>query len=364
MSKILEEIIKAPSTVREQWLSPDLAVREILAFERSFGSKHLMLACHAALPLILTPELLNLIHINFLDDKQIPWFAEVDFLLSSLCRPIDDGVYEVEPSIREVLLLELEKKFGLERPSSLANFLQFYLDEKSGLKQSLEVTRTQLWIAQAYIDPNKIIIELTNLLESSLSQNNDIFSLSQKIQVTRMLEILTDALQHTNQWNKYQYLIGNSRVVAKMLYGDEQALKRKIRQEHAKGNIDNSTLKLLSFSILKILGINQKANEDEINYLFETIETRFLANPQNWNLNTLYKDLSSAKQILSRGKEKELTPFEKQCLHVMLFLDNERNYYGYLSPKEIKQIEQILNSSNLSLYRYIEQITKKWRETH
>ena len=113
MSKTLEEIIVAPSLVREQWLSPELAVREVLAFERRFGSKHLMLACHAALPLILTPELLNLIHINFLEEEQIPWVAEVDFFLSPLCRLIDEGLYEVEPSIREVLLVELVDVFGM-----------------------------------------------------------------------------------------------------------------------------------------------------------------------------------------------------------------------------------------------------------
>jgi hypothetical protein len=134
MSKTFEDIITAPSIVREQWLSPELAVREVLAFERRFGSKHLMLACHAALPLILTPELLNLIHINFLEEEQISWVAEVDFLLSPLCRPIDESLFEVEPSIREVLLVDMENQFGFERPLRLAEFLQFYLDAQVWIK--------------------------------------------------------------------------------------------------------------------------------------------------------------------------------------------------------------------------------------
>ncbi|MBD0346710.1 MAG: hypothetical protein ICV63_18170, partial [Coleofasciculus sp. Co-bin14] len=139
----IEAIIATPSLVREQWLSSELAVREVLAFERRFGSKHLLLACHAALPLILTPELLNLININFLEEEQIPWVAEVDFLLSPLCRPIDEGLFEVEPSVREVLLLELENQYGFERPFELAKFLQVYLVHQSGWEQRSEVTRTQ-----------------------------------------------------------------------------------------------------------------------------------------------------------------------------------------------------------------------------
>jgi hypothetical protein len=55
MSKTLEEIITSPSLVRENWLPTELAVREVLAFERRFGLRHLKLACHAALPLILSP---------------------------------------------------------------------------------------------------------------------------------------------------------------------------------------------------------------------------------------------------------------------------------------------------------------------
>jgi hypothetical protein len=224
MSKTLEEIIAAPSLVREQWLSCELAVREVLAFERRFGSKHLMLACHAALPLIVTPELLNLIHINFLNEEQIPWIAEVDFLLSPLCRPIDDGLFEVEPSVREVLLVELENQFGLQRPFGLAEFLQAYLDknQKSEWKQRSQVICTQKWIAQAYIAPDNVIEEMTELLEESLSEEDDLLSLQGQIQVTSTLEILADPLDRANQRTEYQYLVNNSRVLAQILYGDEQ----------------------------------------------------------------------------------------------------------------------------------------------
>lgn len=146
MSKSLEAIFTASSLIRDQWMSTELAVREVLAFERNFGRKHLKLACHAALPLILTPELINLIHINFLDNQQIPWVAEIDFLLSPLCRPIDESLYEVEPSVREVLLVELENQFGWHRLFEISKFLLVYLDRKPDIKQREEIKRCQWWI--------------------------------------------------------------------------------------------------------------------------------------------------------------------------------------------------------------------------
>src|SRR5437764_13921947 len=111
MPDFIEAIALRPNIIRENWLPLKTAVQEVVAFERLFGTRHLLLACHASLPLYLTPGLMNLIHLNFLDDEHIPWTAEIDFLLSPLCRPVDEPLFEVEPSIREVLLLELQKRF-------------------------------------------------------------------------------------------------------------------------------------------------------------------------------------------------------------------------------------------------------------
>ncbi len=233
MSKTsLQAVIASPSLVREQWLSTELAVRFVLAFERRFGSKHLKLACHAALPLILTPELMNLIRINFLEEEQIPWVAEVDFLLSPLCRPIGEGLYEVEPSVREVLLVELEN-FDWERPFQLAEFLGLYLDTKSDLPQREEVTRTQRWIALAYLNPDKVIKKLTALEKSSLFPPDRLQGLPGQIQLATILEILAEPLEATNLQQEYQYLVHDSRVLAQLLYGDESEVSEINEKEAA-----------------------------------------------------------------------------------------------------------------------------------
>jgi hypothetical protein len=271
MSKTFEDIITAPSLVREQWLSPEFAVREVLAFERRFGSKHLMLACHAALPLILSPELLNLIHINFLEEEQISWVAEVDFLLSPLCRPIDESLFEVEPSIREVLLVDMENQFDFERPLRLAEFLQFYLVHKSGLKQRSEITRTQRWIAQAYIEPDRVIEELLDLQESDLSQPNYLVSFSEQVQIINILEILAEPLERANQQTKYKYLINNSRVVAQSIYGyvDKTIVQQKsidnLRQSETR---EREKARQLELALQKLQQTQAKQQKGIRHYLF------------------------------------------------------------------------------------------------
>jgi tetratricopeptide (TPR) repeat protein len=270
MSKTLEEIITSPSLVRENWLPTELAVREVLAFERRFGSKHLKLACHAALPLILSPELVNLIHLNFLEGEGIPWVAEVDLLLSPLCRPVDEGLYEVEPAIREVLLVELENQFSWERPFELANFLQFYLANKTGLKLRPEIIQTQRWIAQAYIDPDKLVEALNNWLESSLSQEDNRLGLPEQIQLITSLELLAEPLELTNQLTEYQKIANNSRVLAQILYGDEQALRRKIWQEQVDGEIvDIQSMQISSTILMQLMSRNETLTESEDIYRYQ-----------------------------------------------------------------------------------------------
>jgi uncharacterized protein YjbI with pentapeptide repeats len=277
MSNNLEAIITSPSLVREQWLPPELAVREVVAFERRFGSKHLMLACHAALPLILNPSLINLIHINFLEDKQIPWVAEADFLLSPLCRLIDDTLYEVEPSIREVLLVELENQFGWERPFQLAKFLQFYLAHNFGLQQPEKVIRTQNWIAQAYLDPDNVVEQLTNLLDSTLSEEAPSLNLPKQIYITTTLELLAEPLEKTNQQRKYEYLVSNSRILAQLLYQEEQEFKRTILPNKLEVNVKEEVLNILSPLIIKYLVSQDLLKTPES----ESAETEQSVPPQN-----------------------------------------------------------------------------------
>ena len=46
-------------------LTDDVALKRIKGFTQFFGETHLLLACHAAFPLILTPELLYHLRSSF-----------------------------------------------------------------------------------------------------------------------------------------------------------------------------------------------------------------------------------------------------------------------------------------------------------
>ena len=58
------DLLAAPGPVQQNWLSQEDAIQEVVVFARQFGLKHLRLACHAALPMLVTPELVNLIRLN------------------------------------------------------------------------------------------------------------------------------------------------------------------------------------------------------------------------------------------------------------------------------------------------------------
>lgn len=217
------------SLIRGRWTPTEYAVKDIVAFERRFGIKHLRLACHAALPLIVSPELLNLIHINFLDGEEIPWIAEADFLLSRLCRPLDDGLYEVEPGAREVLLVELKNQFGSRRPLELANFLRAHSNENPDWTSRQNVIQTHQWIAGAYIEPNSVIDEMKSILERSISTDEDTsIGLASQIHVANMLEIALEPLELGDRHTDLQQLVNDSRMLAHGLYGDKRDLQDRI----------------------------------------------------------------------------------------------------------------------------------------
>ncbi|NEQ38131.1 MAG: hypothetical protein F6K40_18420 [Okeania sp. SIO3I5] len=263
------------AVVRRRWLSPENAVREVVRFERCFGDKHLKLACHCGLFLILTPELVNLIRINFLDEENIDWIAESNFLLSSLCRPLQERIYEVEPCVREVLLVELENNFDWERPFELAEFLWFYLDKKTDKKLSGDLRMTQKWIAQAYLAPDSTIREMGRLLSESLPKDNQDLGLGGEEKVPYLVEILAEPLEQTNLWREYQILVLNSHVLAKLLVDERERLREEIEEfkkelgDREEVELGNEKFVLIHPVIEKLLG--EFLSEDENNNSVETI---------------------------------------------------------------------------------------------
>jgi hypothetical protein len=149
----------------------------IAAFARRFGEPHAILAMHAALPLGLTPELVHLIRVNFV--SRAPWIAEADLLLSSLCRYVGGGTYEMDSDVRELLLFDLynDPDFGAQRVRQLSGFLLAYTDRALQLtrpeaRERQHFLTAQQWAALAYLQPEEAVQQLAAALSDSLSGDN------------------------------------------------------------------------------------------------------------------------------------------------------------------------------------------------
>ena len=126
----------------------DQANRSVSALEREHGSALVNLMSHAALPVVLNPELLHLLRINyFLDPPEtLPFAAEGQVLLSPLCNAVDDGLYVIEPDVRDVLLQRLVKQYGGDRLRDVARLLWEYNERtpawlsRPGLAEAQQLT--------------------------------------------------------------------------------------------------------------------------------------------------------------------------------------------------------------------------------
>jgi len=176
------------STMSVSESTSEILMQKVLSFRQRFGEPHFYLACHAALPLALTPDLLYRLWANFQRDiygevLQIPWIAVADLLMSSLCQEVSYEIYEMDSMIRSILLDELKQtsRFGTERISELANFLLNYVRQQltSSDIERRDLAQAQRWTGLAYIQPQESAHDLaTKLTELSLEEKTEWVRLS------------------------------------------------------------------------------------------------------------------------------------------------------------------------------------------
>jgi hypothetical protein len=70
------------------------------------GEAAVRLAYHAALPVVVNCGLLNLLRVNFFLDPpdDLPYEVEAELLMSPLFREVSEGLYEIDPELRNLLL--------------------------------------------------------------------------------------------------------------------------------------------------------------------------------------------------------------------------------------------------------------------
>jgi hypothetical protein len=138
-------------------MSSTLAEKRVNDFERKYGEVALQFAYHAALPVALNADLLHLLRINFFLDPPaaLPYTAEFELLLSPLCREIDEGLYEIEPEIRDILLQGLCLLDNGQRIKDVATLLWQYIDRDAVWIDRVELERAQKLTVLNFLDPEK-----------------------------------------------------------------------------------------------------------------------------------------------------------------------------------------------------------------
>jgi hypothetical protein len=144
-----------------------------------YGENALLFAYHAALPVALTPELLHLIRINFFLDPPdeaednwtpLPYWIEFDFLVSSICHQVDDGLYEIEPTVRDILLEKLVLTYKhTERIQEIASLLWQYTTDHLDWEDREGLERAQQLTALNFLAPDKAL----EWLETAETQDSE-----------------------------------------------------------------------------------------------------------------------------------------------------------------------------------------------
>jgi hypothetical protein len=213
-----------------------LAEQKVARFVKRFDPSYRPLAYHAALPLVLTPELVNYLRNEFLRGEQVPWIAEVDLLLSDLCSQVGYELYAMDSHVRAYLLEEMEKdpRFGKQRMQEVARVLYSYVSYLSrvnpGRRQEIEA---QKWAAMVYLGDEKCqaavreivqrLVDISSGTESkNLAESRIRSELARLTSITEELSLglkeeqtlldyakLVQISYYQNLWQRASYLQGN-----------------------------------------------------------------------------------------------------------------------------------------------------------
>ncbi|WP_136697359.1 S8 family peptidase [Geodermatophilus dictyosporus] len=114
------------------------------------------LAAHAAIPVAVDPTLLNLIRSRFFIDPPdvLPYTVEAELLLSPLFRSIGPDLYQMDSDLRDLLLADLDVRYGAERAGEVAELLHQYSVETSPWTGLPRLDAAQRLTSYSFIDPD------------------------------------------------------------------------------------------------------------------------------------------------------------------------------------------------------------------
>lgn len=144
-----------------------------------YGDGHFILACYAAFPAVMSPDLLNRLWLNFGAYKQygqetrIHPVAVSDVLLSSLFNETGFELYEMPKTLRLFFLEcwqnlppQYKTEFDLHEPAEIAEFLTQYIDKERDKLDALTWEK-QHYMALSYLNPQRLTYELAQKMKST-----------------------------------------------------------------------------------------------------------------------------------------------------------------------------------------------------
>ncbi len=131
------------------------AAGRLAEVRRNTSDTVIRLAYHAALPVVIDAGLLNLLRVNFFLDPPdvLPFEAGAELLLSPLFREIGNDLYEIDPEVRNILLIGLQTTYKSERVRQVAQLLMHYTYSTPAWTVQPELEQAQQLTALSFVDP-------------------------------------------------------------------------------------------------------------------------------------------------------------------------------------------------------------------
>ena len=209
------------------------AEQAVERFLYRFGDAHGLLAYHAALPLVLTPELLNYLRSHFLYG-QVPWEAEVDLLLSELCQPAGYELYTMTPAMRAHRLHRLEQtpELGQPRMQAVARLLISYVRYLYRANPALQQQelQTQQWAAMVFLPEQRqqAATEIAAALTAAIAPNSSPpgQGLIDPAELARLSQLTQTLGQQLQTDPRYRDLIRYAELVGRLLRSPDPITNR------------------------------------------------------------------------------------------------------------------------------------------
>ena len=225
------------------------AIETLSKFTEDFPG-YCNLAYHAAFPLAITPHLLYYLRENFL--QELPWITVPDLLFSPLFQSIGGKLYQMDSTVRHLLLKALKNRFKNERLQQLSDALLFYLDQ--GLTESLieaeDLGENPEWIALGYTQPNQLAKQLALKLKQSFEGKKE-----DKIKTASLTATFAEPLAEEG----FEPLLKLARGLARQARGYEDGAQEIFQQLQPQLNIEGVSLIVpLKTFTFKTVTVNKK----------------------------------------------------------------------------------------------------------